>query len=40
MKYEMVIFDLDGTLWETEKISYKTANAVLKKYEPNKEEVK
>ena len=37
MKYEMIIFDLDGTLWETEKISYKTANAVLKKYEPNKE---
>ena len=37
MKYEMVIFDLDGTLWETEWISYKTANAVLKKYETNKE---
>ena len=31
MKYDMIIFDLDGTLWETEKISYKTANAVLKK---------
>ncbi len=37
MKYEMVIFDLDGTLWETEWISYKTANAVLKKYEADKE---
>lgn len=37
MKFDMIIFDLDGTLWETEKISYKTANAVLKKYEPNKE---
>lgn len=37
MKYDMIIFDLDGTLWETEKISYKTANAVLKKYESNKE---
>jgi phosphoglycolate phosphatase-like HAD superfamily hydrolase len=33
----MVIFDLDGTLWETEKITYKTVNAVLKKYEPDKE---
>lgn len=37
MKYDMIIFDLDGTLWETEKISYKTANAVLKKYESDKE---
>lgn len=37
MKYEMLIFDLDGTLWETEWISYKTANAVLKKYEADKE---
>lgn len=36
MKYDMIIFDLDGTLWETEKISYKTANAVLKKYESDK----
>ena len=37
MKYEMVIFDLDGTLWETEKITHKTANAVLKRYDSNKE---
>lgn len=37
MRYEMLIFDLDGTLWETEWISYKTANAVLKKYEADKE---
>ena len=37
MKYDMIIFDLDGTLWETERISYKTANAVLKKYETDKE---
>lgn len=37
MKYEMIIFDLDGTLWETDTISYKTANAVLKRYESDKE---
>lgn len=37
MRYDMIIFDLDGTLWETEYISYKTANAVLKKYEEDKE---
>ena len=37
MKFEMIIFDLDGTLWETEKISYKTANAVLKRKIDNKE---
>lgn len=37
MKFEMIIFDLDGTLWETEKITYKTANAVLKKKIENKE---
>ena len=37
MKFDMIIFDLDGTLWETENISYMTANAILKKYEPNRE---
>ena len=37
MNIEMVIFDLDGTLWETEKITYKTANAVAKKYNLGKE---
>ena len=37
MKYEMVIFDLDGTLWETEEITHQTANAILKKYAPDKE---
>ena len=37
MKYEMVIFDLDGTLWETEEITHQTANAILKKYEADKE---
>ena len=36
-KIKGAIFDLDGTLWETEWISYKTANAVLKKYESDKE---
>ena len=37
MNLEMIIFDLDGTLWETEKITYKTANAVAKKYNLGKE---
>lgn len=37
MNVEMIIFDLDGTLWETEKITYKTANAVAKKYNLGKE---
>lgn len=37
MNVEMIIFDLDGTLWETEKITYKTANAVAKKYNLEKE---
>lgn len=37
MKFEMIIFDLDGTLWETEKITYKCANAVLRKYNINQE---
>ncbi len=37
MKFEMIIFDLDGTLWETDKITYKTVNAVLKKEIENKE---
>lgn len=37
MKFQMIIFDLDGTLWETEKITYKTANAVLKKKNVDKE---
>lgn len=32
MKYEMIIFDLDGTLWETSEVSYQNANRVLKKY--------
>ena len=37
MKYDMVIFDLDGTLWDTKEISHQTANAILKKYDPDKE---
>lgn len=37
MKYDMVIFDLDGTLWDTKEISHQTANAILKKYDPEKE---
>ena len=37
MNVEMIIFDLDGTLWETEKITYKTANAVATKYKLGKE---
>lgn len=32
MKIEMIIFDLDGTLWETEDVTYKSANEVLKKH--------
>ncbi len=38
MKYEMIIFDLDGTLWETSNQSYKSANSILKKYN-NKVEI-
>ncbi len=37
MKYEMVIFDLDGTLWDTKEITHQTANAILKKYDSEKE---
>lgn len=36
MKFEMVIFDLDGTLWETEECTYRTANKILKKYDDSK----
>ena len=32
MKYEMIIFDLDGTLWETSESSCQNANLILKKY--------
>lgn len=37
MKYEMIIFDLDGTLWETSECSYISANRVLKKYNSQNE---
>lgn len=32
MKYEMIIFDLDGTLWETSETTFESANKVLKEY--------
>lgn len=29
---EMIIFDLDGTLWETTDLTYKSANEIMKKH--------
>lgn len=37
MKFEMIIFDLDGTLWNTEECTYKSVNEVLKKYNIDEE---
>ena len=37
MKFDMIIFDLDGTLWETEDCTYKSVNEILKKYNTNEE---
>ena len=37
MKYEMIIFDLDGTLWETTEVTHQSANSILKKHGIDKE---
>lgn len=36
-KNEMVIFDLDGTLWETTDVTYESANEIMNKYKINHE---
>ena len=36
-KLEMIIFDLDGTLWEVTDTTYKSANEIMKKHNINHE---
>jgi len=36
-KLEMIIFDLDGTLWETTDITYESANEIMRKHNINHE---
>lgn len=36
-KIEMIIFDLDGTLWEAMETTYKSANEIMKKHNINHE---
>lgn len=36
-KIEMIMFDLDGTLWDTEEVSFEVMNEVIRKYDNLKE---